>query len=58
MIEEEILESPEIYSDIDETEVGKEATVGFKSVTIVEHLGLITKVEHEKQSKWGVVEKN
>ena len=38
--------------------MGKEAMVGFKSAKVMEHLGLMTKVESEKQNKWAIIEKN
>lgn len=58
MVEENILESAEIYSEIEEMEIGKEAIVGFKSAKVMDHLGLMTKVEYDKQNKWAIIEKN
>ena len=38
--------------------MGKEAIVGFKSARVMEHLGLMTKVESDRQNKWAIIEKN
>lgn len=32
--------------------------VGFKSYRVMEHLGALTKVEAEKQTKWAIMDKN
>ena len=55
MIEESILENAEIYSQIEEMEIGKDAIVGFRSAKVMDHLGLMTKVESDKQNKWAII---
>jgi len=39
-------------------EVGSVVQVGFKKVTVKEHLGLLTRVDYERQNRWCIVERN
>lgn len=50
---------PEVHSDLEETEIGKEISYGFRSFVIREKLATLTKVEDERGLlRWGVLEKN
>lgn len=58
MLNEPITHGQEVYSDLEEAEEGKEVVVGFKNYKVLEHVGVLTKVEAEKQNKWAIVDKN
>lgn len=47
---------PEIHSDLEDTEIDKEISVGFRSYRIKERLGALTKVEDVRGNiKWAVL---